>query len=224
MIFYYIIVMLLSLAIVLTSYFVPGALAFLWPEAGKGFADTGIILLWITLFVKPVFMLLVKHTELRTITFSWLRDYLKTIKWRSLRWLRHMLLSIVYFLAALGMRWRRLLGITTFLVLFTHGGINVTHRLNNSFSLASQLNAFWILAWYISLVCLLIGFLTSNNFSLRLFKRHRKTIQYLAYVALTFGILHLAFLNLWEYRWYLVVLVIYIFFKLIEKKKIGTAK
>ena len=220
MIFYYILAAIISFTIVWISYFSPSTISFFGPEAGQRFADTGILLLWITLFVKPVFMILVKYTELKTVSFPWLREYLTTIRWRSLKWMRHMLLSIIYFIAALGMRWRRLLWITTFLFLFTHAGINVGHRLNNSFSLASQLNIFWILAWYISLAALLIGFLTSNNFSIRLFKRHRKTIQGLAYIALIFGILHVAFLNLWEYGWYIVVLVIYIFFKLVEKKRI----
>jgi DMSO/TMAO reductase YedYZ heme-binding membrane subunit len=177
-------------------------------------------LLWIVLFVKPVFMILLPYTELKTNTLSWLREYLKTIRGRSLKWLRYMVLSIVYFIATLGMKWRRLLGITTFLLLFTHGGINVGHRLHDSYTLASQLNAFWILTWYISLACLLIGYITSNDFSIRLFKMYWKPIQSLAYVALIFGILHIAFLDFAEYGWYIVLLVIYIVSKLIEKKKI----
>ena len=220
MIFYYIIATVVSFAIVLTSYFSPSTFSFLGPETGQRFANAGIAFLFVTLFVKPICMILVKYTELNTITFRWLREYLTTIKWRSLKWLRNMLLSVIYFIAALGMRYRRLLGITTFLLLFTHGGINVTNRLHNSFSLAAQLNIFWILAGYISLAALLIGYVTSNNFSLRLFKRHRKSIQNLAYIALLFWILHVAFLNLWEYWWYLIVLVVYIFFKLVEKKVI----
>lgn len=220
MILYYIIVTIISFAIVWTSYFSPNALSFLWSEAGKWFADTGMILLRIVLFVKPIYVILAKYTEQKIVTFSWLWKYLKTIKRKPLRWLRYMLLNIVYFIAALGMKWRRVLGVTTFLLLFTHAWINVGHWLHNSFTLSAQLNVFWILAGYISLAALLIGYLTSNNFSLRLFKRHRKTIQGLAYVALTFGILHLAFLNLWEYMGYVVLLIIYILFKLIEKKKI----
>ncbi len=219
MIFYYSIIAVISLAIVTISYAAPDALWFLWNEAGKWFADTGMILLWITLLVKPVFMILMKHSELKTISFSWLRDYLKTIRWRSLKWLRYMLISILYFIAALGMKYRRTLWITTFLVLFTHAGINVGHRLNNSFTLASQLNVFWILSGYIALVCLFIGFLTSNDFSIRLFKRHRKTIQSLAYIALVFAILHVAFFNLWEYIQYYIVFVVYFVLKIVEKKK-----
>jgi hypothetical protein len=203
MIFYYIFSTLISFAIVLTSYFSPSTLSFMWPEAGKRFADTGILLLWITLFVKPVFVIMTKYVN------------------RDRKGILRNLFDFIYFFVKLGMRRRRFLWITTFLFLFTHAWINVGHRLDNSFSLASQLNAFWILAGYISLAALLIGFVTSNNLSIRLFKRHRKTIQGLAYVALIFGVLHVAFLNLWEYGWYIVVLVIYIFFKLVEKKRIN---
>ena len=219
MIFYYIIATLISFTLVWISYFSPDTLSSFWPEAGKIFANVGMDLLWITLFVKPVFMLLMKYTELKTITFSSLRIYFKTSKWRSLKWIRKMLLSIVYFIAALGMKYRRLLGITTFLLLFTHGWINVGHWLNNSFSLASQLNVARILAGYISLAALLIGYLTSNNFSIRLFKKYWKPIQNLAYLALLFWILHLAFLNLWEYFGYVILLILYIILKLLEKKK-----
>jgi DMSO/TMAO reductase YedYZ heme-binding membrane subunit len=170
--------------------------------------------------VKPVYILLIKHTELKTITFSSLRTYIKTTKWKSWKWMRKMLLSVIYFVAALGMKYRRLLGITTFLILFAHGWINVGRRLHDGYTLAAQLNVFWILTGYISLAALLIGYITSNNFSIRLFKRYRKPIQNLAYLALIFWILHVAFLNFWEYFGYIILLLLYILFKLIEKKKI----
>jgi len=70
MIFYYIIAALISIAIVLISYFAPDALSFLGNETNQRFADTGMILLRITLFVKPAFMILMKHSELKTISFS----------------------------------------------------------------------------------------------------------------------------------------------------------
>gem|GEM_PF-1801766 len=70
MIFYYLIAALISVSIILTSYYSPSTFAFLGPEAGQMFADAGMNLLWIVLFVKPIFMILVKYTELRTTTFS----------------------------------------------------------------------------------------------------------------------------------------------------------
>jgi DMSO/TMAO reductase YedYZ heme-binding membrane subunit len=205
---------------VLTSYFAPDALSFLWNETSQRFANLGLNLLWITLFVKPVFMILVKYTELKTTTFSWIWDYLKTFKWRSLKWLGYMLLSILYVVASLGMRYRRLLGITVFLAIFVHAGIFIGWWIHTHFTLANQLQTRNILAGYLGILCLFIGYITSNDFSLRRLKWRWKTIQYTAYIALVFAILHLLLLNPGEYFGQIIVLAIYVILKLIEKKKI----
>jgi hypothetical protein len=55
---------------VLISYAVPSALAFLGNEASQRFANLGLTLLRITLLVKPVFMILMKYTELKTLSFT----------------------------------------------------------------------------------------------------------------------------------------------------------
>lgn len=220
MILYYILATLISFWIVLTSYFAPDALSFLGNETSQRFANFGLILLRVTLLVKPVFMILMKYTEIKTLTFTWLREYLKTIKWRPLKWLFFMLLSIVYFVAWWGMKLRRLLGITTFLAIFTHAGMWVAARMGTGFTLANQLQTRYLLTWYIGILALFIWYITSNNFSLRLFKWRWKTIQYVSYIALIFAILHLLFLNFWEYFGQLILLVVYIILKLIEKKRI----
>lgn len=220
MIFYYILITLISIAIVLLTYFSPDSLLFLGDEVPQWFANTWMNLLWITLLVKPVFMILMKYSELKTITFTWLREYLQTIKWRSLKWLFFMLLSIVYFVAWWGMKLRRLLGITTFLAIFVHAGIWIAQRIQIDYSLRSQFQIFRLLSGYIGLLMLFLWYVTSNNYSIRLFKRHRKTIQYTAYIALIFALLHLAFLNFWEYIGHYIVFIIYVFMKLIEKKYI----
>lgn len=220
MIFYYIFITLISITIVLLTYISPESLSFLGDEMPQWFANTGINLLWITLLVKPVFMILMPHTELKVITFSWLRDYLKTIKWRSLKWLFFMLISIVYFVAWWWMKLRRLLGITTFLAIFTHAGIWIAQRIQIDYSLWSQFQKFRLLAGYLGLLMLFVGYITSNNYSIRLFKKNRKLIQYSAYLALLFTLLHLAFINFWEYITHYVIFVVYFVLKLIEKKKI----
>ena len=217
---YYILITIISIALVLTSYFAPDALSFLGNETSQRFANVGMNLLWITLFVKPIFMLLVKHTELKTSTFSWLWDYLKTIKGRSLKWLWYMLLSVVYFFAGLGMKWRRQLGIATFLAIVVHSGLWITRWMSTNFTLVNQLQTRYLLAGYIGILCLFVGYITSNNFSIRILKSRWKTIQYTSYIALLFAILHLMLLNPGEYFGQVIVLVIYIVSKLIEKKKI----
>ena len=220
MIVYYLVITCISLAIVAISYIAPDALSFLGNETSQRFANAWLNLLWFTLLVKPVFMVLMKYTEVKTITLSWLWNYLKTIKGRSLKWLGYMLLSILYFIAALGMKWRRLLGITTFLAIFTHAGIYIGWFIHNGIGLGSQLQMRNILAGYLGILSLFVWYITSNNFSLRLFKWHWKTIQYASYIALIFAILHLLFLNPWEYFGQIIILVVYIVLKLIEKKKI----
>lgn len=220
MLLYYILATLISLGIVLTSYFAPEALSFLGNETSQRFANLGLTLLWITLLVKPVFMILMKYTELKTLSFTWLRDYLKTVKWRPLKWLFFMLLSIVYFVAWWGMKLRRLLGITTFLAIFAHAGIWIAQWIHMEYSLWTQLQKFRLLTGYLWLCMLFVGYITSNNFSLRLFKQNRKRLQYSTYLALVFTLLHLLFLNFWEYFGQIILLLIYLTMKSIEKGKI----
>lgn len=217
---YYVLVTLISLGLVLTAYFVPQTLSFLGNEVSQWCANFGLTLLRITLLVKPVLVILMKYTELKTLTFTWLRDYLKTVKWRSFKWLCFMLLSIVYFVAWWGMKRRRLLGITTFLAIFTHAGIYIAGWMGTEFTLWDQLQTRYLLMWYIGILALFLGYITSNNYSLKLFKKNRKLIQYSAYLALIFAILHLVVLNFGEYFGQLLLLLVYLVMKLIEKGKI----
>jgi len=221
MIIYYFFVTLISVTIVIISYFAPDVLSLLGNETSQWFANVGLNLLWFTLLVKPVFMILIPYTELRTMTLWWLWEYLQTIKGRSFKWLWCMIVSIIYFVAGMGMKFRRLLGITTFLAIFTHAGIYIAGWIQSNFLLVNQLQTRNILAGYVGILCLFVGYITSNNFSLRFFKWHWKTIQYTSYIALIFAILHLLFLNPGEYWGQLIILMLYSTLKLMEKKKLN---
>lgn len=70
MILYYILITIVSLGMVVVTYFAPNALSFLGNEVNEKFANIGMALLRITLLVKPVFMILMKYTEVKTLTFS----------------------------------------------------------------------------------------------------------------------------------------------------------
>lgn len=222
MIRYYLSVTGICLAIVLTSYFVPNALSFFWDEISEWFANLWLNLLWITLLVKPVFMILLPYTEIKTTTLPWILEYLKTIKGRTFKWLRYMLLSIIYFLASIWLKYRRLLGITTFLAIFTHAGIYIGWWIHIGFGLTNQLQTRNILAGYLGILCLFIGYITSNNLSLRLFKWRWKTIQYVSYIALIFAVFHLLFLDIAEYWGQIIILMLYITLKVIEHKKLNS--
>lgn len=220
MILYYIIIFIIGAGTVLTWYFAPQIVAIFGNEVNQWFANVGITLLWITLFVKPLFIVLMQYTELKTLSFIWFWEYLKTIKGRSWKWLLYMLLSSVYFISGRGVKLRRLLWITTFVAIFTHAWLVIANFIHMSFPLANQLQNYSLLAGYIGILCLFFGYITSNDISLRFLKSHRKTIQYTSYIALIFAILHLMFLNPWEYFGHLILLIVYIVIKLIEKKYI----
>lgn len=214
--FYYIVVTLLCGILLVLSVVMPNE--FLLARLPRVAANLWLGLLWATLLVKPVFIVLMKYTELKTLSFTWLRDYLKTIKWRSLKWLWYMLLSVVYFIAGLGMKRRRQLGITSFLIVFVHAILWVVQWIQTGIFARSQIQQFRLLTGYIWLLMLFVGYITSNDYSIRLFKKNRKLIQYSAYLALLFTLLHLAFINFWEYVTHYIIFIIYIVLKRIEKK------
>ncbi len=218
---YYVIVSLISFGLVMASYFLPNMATMYGFSINSWFAQIGLMLLWITLFVKPLFMILVRYTELRTITLRWLRQYLKTIKGRDLKWLGKMLVSVIYFFAALGMRFRRQLGITTFLAIFTHAGLVVVNRIHMHLPLIVWFQTFRMMMWGLWFLMLLIGYLTSNDVSVRTLKSNRKTIQYASYVALIAGLIHASLYNP-EFFSQFIILAIYIVLKLIERQKIKT--
>lgn len=68
MILYYIFMTIISLGMVVITYFAPNALSFLGNEVNEKFANIGMALLRITLLVKPIFSILMKYSELKTLT------------------------------------------------------------------------------------------------------------------------------------------------------------
>ena len=137
-----------------------------------------------------------------------------------MKWVVKFIFQLFYTISKLGMRWRRQLGITSFLVIAVHAGLRIIQWMQIDFSLRTQLQTFRLLAGYIGLLMLFVGYITSNNYSIRLFKKNRKLIQYTAYIALIFALLHLAFLNFWEYAQHYIIFIVYFVLKLIEKKYI----
>ena len=117
------------------------------------------------------------------------------------------------------MRFRRVLGITIFLAIFAHAGMYIVQWLQINYTILDQLKTAHLFTGYIGILFLFVGYITSNDFSLRLFKGNWKTIQYAAYIALIFAIFHLLFLDFLEYFGQLIVLSIYIVIKLAEKNK-----
>ncbi len=180
-------------------------------------ANIGMTLLWIVLFIKPLLILSGKYATMKSTKKAERISFIKTFSSQPIHRCKNLIINVVRTISALGMKYRRTLGILTFLFIFTHGGISIIQRLQKGYSISNQLQSFWILAWYIGVFCLLVGYLTSNNRSIRFFKKYRKRIQRIAYLALVAGVFHLISLNPWEYFWQGIVLIIYAIFKLWER-------
>lgn len=196
---YYVFVTLLCVVLLVFSYIMPTD--FLLAKLPRLMANIGIGILWVTMLVKPIFMIMTR--------------YLTHKKSRIVKYV----FDILYTISRLGMKWRRQLGITSFLIIAVHAGIRIIQWMQMDFWLRNQLQKFRLLAGYIGLLMLFLWYITSNNYSIRLFTRHRKTIQYTAYVALIFALLHLAFLNFWEYIAHYIIFVVYLILKIVEKRK-----
>lgn len=160
----------------------------------------------LTMFVKPVFMIMTRYI------------------WKQRKWITKIVFDIFYAISKRWMKQRRVLWITTFLIIFIHAGLWIIQWLRIDFSLWSQLQVFSTLAGYIGLLMLFAGYITSNNYSIRLLKKNWKLIQYSAYLALFFALLHLAYIDFWSYIHYYSICVVYVLVKLIEKNYIRLPK
>jgi len=201
---YYISVTLFFIIFLVLSYFM--LTEFFLTKLPRFTANIGIGVLWLTMLVKPVFIIMTRYAKV------------------PMKWLGRRIFQLFYTISRLGMKWRRQLGITSFLMIAVHAGLQIIQRMHIDVSLRTQLQKFWLISGCIGLLMLFLGYITSNNYSIRLLKKNRKLIQYSSYLALVFALLHLAFLNFWEYVEHYVVFILYIFLKLIEKKKINRFK
>ncbi len=196
---YYIFVTLLCITLLVLSYIMPTD--FLLAKLPRLTANIGIGVLRATMLVKPVFMIMTRYVRV------------------PMKWIVNSIFQLFYTISKLGMKRRRQIGITSFLIIAVHAGIWIIQWMQIDFWLWTQLQKFRLLAGYLGLLMLFIGYITSNNYSIRLFKKNRKLIQYSAYLALLFTLLHLAFINFWEYITHYVIFVVYVVLKIIEKKK-----
>lgn len=194
MLIYYIIINLTSIGIILAAYF-----GYDMAEIAQTCAQLWIRLLFLTLMVKPIMMILAKWAESRA---------------------KYKIVNLIRLLSCQGMKFRRAMGITTFLLLFIHGGVNMIAFSKMWYALPDQLKNISFLFSYIWLSLLLLGYITSNNFSVKILSTYWKTIQSVAYFALIFGVLHVVILNPAKFRPYLLFLIIYFYLKWVEKGKL----
>jgi hypothetical protein len=196
---YYLLVTLLCVALLILSYVMPND--FLLTKLPKLTANIGIGVLWVTMLVKPVFVIMTRYLA------------------RKRSGIVKVFFDVFYAISKRGMKWRRQLGITSFLIIAVHAGIRIIQWIQIDFSLWKQLQIFRLLTWYIGLLMLFIGYITSNDYSIRLFKKNRKLIQYSAYLALIFTLLHIAYIDFRAYLHHYSIFVVYLILKVVEKRK-----
>lgn len=113
------------------------------------------------------------------------------------------------------LRYRRGFGISTFLLAFTHAGLFLSIRIQKGFFLQSIGKPFAILGLS-TLFLLFIGYLTSNDFSMKILKKNWKKLQQIAYIASLLAGSHMLVINFQENFWILILIIIYLGFKIRE--------
>lgn len=115
------------------------------------------------------------------------------------------------------LRYRRQFGILCFYVLFFHG-LNLIIALGLLSKITTLLDYKQNFLWgVLGLGVLFLLYVTSNNVAVRFFKQKWKTIQRIAYLGFLFSIIHVTFLEGFEY---IPLVIIYLIFKGLEWKKI----
>ncbi len=212
----YYVVPLVVIAILLLSYFKK----IQWYELQSLFANRWINLLLVVLFMKPLVIIPPKYSKINLftirecITYFTIERTKKPILQYLFDWIKNLIFSIAFYL----MKFRRELGILVFRCIFLHFSLLEISRFSQWMTFVSTISKPFTIAWLIWLSMLLIWFLTSNAFSVKLLKTKRKLIQKVSYIAFIAAICHLVLLNPWENRTYLIWLIIYLVLKYYEKK------
>lgn len=132
-----------------------------------------------------------------------------------LKYIRNLIVNVVYSICLYGLKLRKRLGILVFRLIFLHRSIlEVSSYQAGAGRMFLRGNRF-IQTGVAGLAALVIGAITSNMFSIRLFQRRWKLIQRIAYIAFLGACLHLFFL---EYeRSYLITFIIFVVLKTWER-------
>lgn len=213
----YYVIPLFVLAILLLSYYKQIPVL----ESQKVFANRWINLLLIVLFIKPLVIIPPKYSKINLFTVSECVKYFIT-EWTKkpilqylFEWIKNLIFSVSFYL----MKFRRELWILVFRFIFLHFALLEISRYSRWLTFTSNISEPFIIIWILWLLFLFVWFITSNSFSLRLFKTKRKPIQKVAYFALIWGIVHIFLLNPSENWTYILILIIYFTLKCFERKK-----
>lgn len=212
-VFYVVPVIVFSILIMVYKWIVWGN------ELQEIFAWRWMNLLIFLLFIKPLYVISKKYFKPELWNIS---DFVKYIlKWRTqkpiLIFIKELLVNIVYMISGFFLKHRRLLGILTFWCIFLHLTLLLIGWNKLWMDIFFNISETFIWIGYVWIASLFIGFITSNNRSMKFLWRNRKIVQQIAYIALFAWSLH-STIREWE-RWNSVILItIYIILKVFEWK------
>lgn len=192
-----------------------------WDDLNWFFAWAGLNLLIFLLFIKPLYVISEKYFETKKRN---IQDWVKYIlKWRTqkpiLIYAKEIIVNVVYSISGFCLKHRRLLWILTFWFIFLHLILLLIEWNDIWIWIFSNISETFIWIWYIWISSLFIWFLTSNNFSMRLLGKYRKTIQQISYLAFFAGALH-AYLVEWEILGAIFLIICYLILKFFEWTKL----
>ena len=180
----------------------------------RRWAENWVNLLIIILMIKPIMVLTKRYFQPKTLTISSFVEEIKVIK-PSIQSIKNIIIDLAYSISTYLMRFRRQLGLLTFRLLFTHGLLLQISRIKMWLPLFFNIKEALIYTGVIGLVALLIGAITSNDYSIKLLKKNRKRVQMIAYLAFIFSLVHVILAGQTSY---LLRLIIYPILKFLELK------
>jgi DMSO/TMAO reductase YedYZ heme-binding membrane subunit len=181
-------------------------------EVNIWLAVIGTWLLAFILFVKPLSLLAAKCKLLRPITCSNL-----IAEWKTIRFEFQSIISLVISTVAAFCRFcitlRRPLGVATFYLLFGHSIIAGFQFLSRGNGLIDMITNLSLALGILGLIALFVGWITSNNISMKILKRNWKILQYTAYLGYILGAIHA---YMFEEKIYLATFVLWVILKILE--------
>ncbi len=191
----------------------------------KIFAWRGMNLLIFLLFIKPLYVISEKYFKPEFWNISDFGKYV--LKWwiqkPILIFIKELIVNIVYMISGFFLKYRRLLGILTFWCIFLHLTLLWIGRNKLWMNVFFNISETFIWIGYVWIASLFVGFITSNNLSMRILSRNWKIVQQIAYIALFAWSLHSA-IREWERLNSIVLIIIYVILKIFERKNIGLVK
>jgi len=118
------------------------------------------------------------------------------------------------------MRRRRQLGVLVFYLIFTHFLVYIVFWFTRELAFFDFFHVFAVLTGLVGLLTLLVAYLTSNNRSIKYFKKNRKKLQMLSYLWLIFGVIHISIINIQVGYVLIPVTILYLIIKVLEWRKL----